>query len=618
MLLPRDLFALNRTYKDPLILKNILEKLSTETENPELNKQGLEIAECFCELAEYTYQKYLELKKEEAVLDFDDLIISAKECLSNNSSKRIALLKERSTKLFRHFLVDEFQDTDSYQWEIIKNIASEIFSQKKTKPKENLRQTILIVGDPQQAIYGFRGGDSSIFQQAISEFKSVGGKLLFLRNNYRSEENLINFYNSYFSELFSCDFFEDASSRVSTATSYEEMYTSQKSADTQINNVSFLLKDPEMNIDEAAYLASFLKKYLAENPATENIAILCRKNDHLEKIASQLDLQNIDYNITQSNRTLELNEIKQLENLLKYLYNPQDSIALVGLLRSTIFGFSDQDLFLFYQELQDSWEIKEEYLKTAIFLNAAQKLAHWKNLNKYLSASDLLKHIIQEQNLEDVYLQANETAAYKNITMFIDTLSREGKNALVGPAVSDVLSWLELKSSSNFQLFVNKENQKISLMTIHNAKGLEFDLVILAYMNYRLPPEHDFVIGEYATNKLLGIKVEDDEDSFSRAKTPLQNLIEQSSTALICAEERRLFYVACTRAKKSLLFSFDQRKGFLGNQKKVKALSLSNRKTNAFLKSNPYYWFEQLLDYENTSFTLANPLKKLNLPVIEL
>lgn len=605
---PRELFLLNNSYTDKKVINDILEKLNAGSLATDVNYQATEISRNFCELASYAYQKYSELKKEEAVLDFENLIISAKECVSNNS-KRAKILKQRATKLFRHFLIDEFQDTDSYQWEIIKNITPEIFSLEKilpqdTLPQSILKQSILIVGDPQQAIYGFRGGDSSIFLKAISEIKSSNGKLLFLRNNYRSEEHLINFYNSYFSDLFSCDFSEDNNSKVSTATTYEEMYANKKSSETKIPGVSFLVNNPDTDIEEAAYLASYLKKYLEKNPLAEDTAILCRKNDHLQEIACALDVQNIGYNIKQSNRTLELNEIKQFENLLKYLNNSSDNISLAGVLRSTIFGLSDEDLFFYYQKLE-----------TPLFKEINQKLSSWKSLSKYLSISNLLKLIICEQDLEQIYRQANETQAYRNISMFIDTLAQEEKNNLVGPSIINFLNWLDLKRSSNFQLPTKTDNQKISLMTMHNAKGLEFDLVILAYIDYRLPPEHDFVIGEYAGSKLLGIKVEDEEDSFTRAKTPLQNLIEESSTALTCAEERRLFYVACTRARKNLLFSFDQKKGFLGNQKKIKELTLTARKANVFLKSNPYYWFEQLLNFELSYFNIANPLKSLNLPL---
>lgn len=604
LLFPRELFLLNNSFQNEKIISELISRF----ENKTLNEQGLEISKIFCELCNIAYQNYQRLKKDSSSFDFEDLIINAHNCLIKNTSERANKLRIRARSLFRHFLLDEFQDTDLYQWEIIKTLCPSVFN------KQNLefKQSLLIVGDPQQAIYGFRGGDSTVFKQAIDEITKAGGKLHFLRNNYRSNQDLINFFNIYFEELFSCDFNPSNEARVSTATRYEEMQALKNNEEE--GNVSILLNPPESEIEEARYLVNHLKENILPNTKHKDIAILCRKNIHLQEIAKELEEQNIDFSLGKSNNTFELEEIKQFENLLKYLLNQQDSISLVGSLRSTIFGLSDKELLLLFKELDENWDNIFNINNNSNFFYIKEKISHWKHLSKSLSTSQLLKAIISEQGLSKIYRHNKNYTELKNINNLIDILATEEKLLLLEPNIRSALHWIKLKRSNNFQFVNISENSKISLMTIHNAKGLEFDLVILPFIDYTLKPEHDFIIGEFQSTKLLGIKVEDEDDSFNRTKTPIQEFIQETAKALTAAEERRLFYVACTRAKRELIISLELKKSFVTNQKKFQKMSLTERKDLAFIKNTPYYWLEALFIQNENSLTLANPLKSLSLP----
>ncbi|MBP9837436.1 MAG: UvrD-helicase domain-containing protein [Proteobacteria bacterium] len=514
---------------------------------------NLQLSAAFIKICSDVNDYYSHLKDLNSVIDFSDLLIKCEKLLKDESE---SIFRQSLAHKFRHFLVDEFQDTDETQWSIIKIAAAKCL---ETKPQNN---SILIVGDYQQAIYGFRGGNVFLFKKAAEELVNGSGKLLYLKDNYRSNDKLISFFNSFFSRLFAVDKLDTIAKDIDISVDHVSM-NHKKLAPTDINAVSFVFVDKteeEHNLGEAETVALQIKENLSSLNSTQKIAVLTRKSKDLTLIAKALNSHGIDYSITHSNSFYELDEILQFQNLLAYLTNTQDNLALVGVLRSTIFGLSDAEVLEYYLETGKRWRDTSS-LKNQYFIVINNKLQAWRELAKYLPTSKLLQEIVTETNLEGIYHTAKEEEKFANIKTLIYRLSCAEINKNCDRNTLAAHKWI---TQQQFEASQSKDSSfntsKVILTTIHGAKGLEFSTVILPFLNYNLSKQFDFNIGSFNSKTLnknlsiLSLKVEDEDNNFAKRESFTQNYLKKFSEAILRAEERRLFYVACTRAKDKLIF----------------------------------------------------------------
>ena len=408
---------------------------------------------------------------------------------------------------YKFFLIDEFQDTDKIQYELIN-----LFSSSSNR---------FIVGDPKQSIFGFRGAVPQIFKSLqISHTKSV------LTYNYRSDYRLINFYN----ELF----------KIIIKQSYEEMnFVSTVDNKAVVKEViySVINKGDNRILIESDSVAKKISQLIASGNKNKDIAILLRSKSNIDSFESALSQLSIPYYSSEEAGFYRYQEIRDIVSLLKYIVNENDKISQACVLRSTFAGATDTELFNHYVK-QDSAGLIDDYLQ---FVSTLRE----KSLS--LNPLELLLYILNETIYWPSMLALAEgQKKYDSIIKLIEIFSQL---QLQGKDLSEIISFLDLNYEENTeglsQLELD-ETDTVKILTVHKAKGLEFPVVILADINHGMGGGAETV--NYSDK--YGIIV---RNKAVRSSIWKDMVSEQKD--LTFEEEKRLLYVAMTRAREKLILS---------------------------------------------------------------
>ena len=588
-------------------------------------------AQTFAELGKAFRERYQAEKRKEGVVDFDDLIEAAHRMLCATDGKFLPWQKALLTRLrkqFRHIMVDEFQDTDDAQWDIISAIAG-----IDTKSSSLEAESIFIVGDRQQSIYSFRGGDSRVFDRAKRELERLDGAFLTLKDNYRSKPEVVDFVNRFFEKLFAVDF-SGTKRLVDTAAEFQEMHAiqsigeggagvsllfspaekgagraQQRETDTITDFLSDLLEGADDNGLNANYPELMLK-----GCRTAQVAVLARTKTQLMRLAHSLDQAGIPFSISHSSSFYELEEISQLGLLLRAIASDGDEIAFGGVLRSAVGGASDTELLDVCIEINAKWSELSSGRVISVHKEIAEfckSLQRWRRQNAYIKSSDLLAMIVEERGLLAAYTEAGRPDAAKNIARFIEVLCKAERSGACGLSALDAVKWFYQQQSSAVDApRANSASHPVLLSTIHGVKGLEFPMVVLPYLKSQLRPEYGFCFAEFAKDEtgiggrgFLGLSVEDAREGYALKDSLTLSLLKTNAERFRSSEERRLFYVACTRAQKYLLLSLAGGKDFTSKQSEIDAMDEEQRREVAFSSPHPADWlrlFESDLIPKNT------------------
>jgi len=536
---------------------------------------------------------YTAKKLEGSKLDFDDLIAKTKTVLQSPNS----LVRQYYNSTLAHILVDEFQDTNAAQAEIIILLAG-----------ANTR--LFLIGDDKQSIYKFQGADVSTFNSwQRKEIESI-----VFKHSFRSQTTIVNFVNSIFSNLLPAQ-----KAHVNYRAKYsaliaqrESVHVSENEHKPQVEVIQLPVvmgedEDEEKNRNEdrdegkgkeegkykgeneggedetkAGEVSTRLSNDQIEGRAVANwildkvkgkakiaskdgetreidfgdFAVLTARNGDLQIFESCLSELNIPY-VTSGGRTfLERQEIYDLENMLLFLSNYSDNHALLAVLRSPMFGLSDEIIhnlaatnsISLWQAMQD-YAGKQSANKDIGYQPISQAVILIKRLLAdlpVLSLSELVYRIIRDTNYDIVALTLPDgKQRYKNIWKFYMLAKDEFSAAVFAGrlALSRQLSITETNAAVD-----NK--QSVKLMTIHAAKGLEFPAVALPCLSQPF---------NYKKAKLLfhdqyGIVLNTSrtaEETDEGVPLPYQ-LGKTLDDDMDLAEKKRLLYVATTRARDHL------------------------------------------------------------------
>ncbi len=489
-------------------------------------------------------------KKQNAQITFNDLETMTLELIR---------LKTGWQFFKRDFwFLDEYQDTSLLQ----KNILDILTAGSR----------VFIVGDPQQSIYYFRGSDSSVFSLKEQEAqKRLDGTFQKQVKNYRSNSNLIAFFNDFFSNFEKMDFqksdcnFETETARFiwikDFGNSNQKRQAQCAEVFKQIKRIRGLLKNP----DELT-----------------NIVVLARKNRILNECARYLKSQKIPVQLHSSDSFRKKREIKDALFILRFLCNPYDDENLVGLLRTPYFRLPDPDIIQL---------LKESNLKKEKVVNKKeiQKLALWsiclKHTQKHrvLSVLDYYFKKANQHGLVGSFQNALEDCGLLDLAYYQDPTGLREAN--LWKLIYDLKQYEQRGQSQgdggnrtcNLLSFVDSLLEEdgiaseegdsggvvsailssgVQLMTIHAAKGLEFDHLILLDMGGDLGSQtgNRYFIGESSGKKDVArwsLKVRSlDEDK--RISSSVHDTILSDHKQEELKETDRLLYVALTRAKKTV------------------------------------------------------------------
>ena len=448
------------------------------------------------------YQKYVETCFKNGSMDFDDLLLKTNELLT-----RFPEILAKYQDRFRYILVDEYQDTNHSQYLIVKALASKF-------------ENICVVGDDAQSIYSFRG--ANIYN--ILNFKKdyPDAITVSLEQNYRSTQNIVNAANVVISKN-------------------TQQFKKNVFSDNEIGEKIKIYRSLS-DADEASFVASNIWEcHNRDQRKFNDFAILYRTNSQTRAFEDSLRRKNIPYRVYGGLSFYQRKEVKDLVAYLRLLVNENDSEALLRIINYPTRGIGDTtqnklivfadsqnvqlsqilDNIGFYApqlgfnngvitKLSDFWSMIKAFqvlLKTENAYNVAMEVAKRSGLIKFLKDDQTPEGISRVENVQELM---------NSMQGFIEEQQQieDGDPSLPNFLENIALSTDQDNSEKN-------EGDKVSLMTIHLSKGLEFPVVHLVGLEENLFP------------------------SFM-----------SSNTREELEEERRLFYVALTRAEKEVYFSY--------------------------------------------------------------
>lgn len=493
---------------------------------------------------DHIHSSYELRKRKNSYIDFDDIIIKTKILLENENVR-----KELSSK-FTYLMVDEYQDTDEIQYNIFLPILDDLKS-----------GNLFIVGDDKQSIYRFRDADLSVFDKTrkdIAEHNTVSG-LQLLPDSFRMAKELCLFTNYVFDRLFhsSIPLFNELKN-VPIVCARDENELGEIEFLVSSENIQNSQSQPELTALRILDLV-YSGKY-----SFSQIAVLVTKRKHFDELENIFTLKRIPYKIIGGRGFFQRQVISDIRNYLSFISNPNDDVSLVAILRSPFFMVSDSEIFKislsdglsFYEKLKNYSASKKEFLdiifKLQTHIKKCSSLPISRLIREILSETDFLviiknRHDGEQElaNIEKLLSIAKDfdELGFKTLYDFVKFLDDSLKNKPDEAQAEGLLS-----------------NSGVQLMTIHQAKGLEFPVVFL-YRCEALPDASSNKAREISVSKELGLlfKVQLKDNPLGDFKLPplliINNFIEEAKDF---AETKRLLYVGITRAISKLFIVYDK------------------------------------------------------------
>jgi len=446
------------------------------------------------------YEYYTARCRNADAMDFDDLLLNT-NILFRNSPE----ILQKYQQFFRYILVDEYQDTNFAQYLIVKKLA------------EN-HEHICVVGDDSQSIYSFRGANIDNILQFMNNYKDA--RIFKLEQNYRSTQNIVNAANSLIAKN---------KDRI------DKTVFSQKEKGNPVKIISV-----HTDLEEGTLVANNIRNlHSSKNVDYEEFAVLYRTNAQSRVLEEAMRKAAIPYRIYGGLSFYQRKEIKDVIAYCRIICNQNDEEALKRIINIPARGIGDTTLEKISQcavvQNITMWEVISNTLKYNLPVNSgtAAKLEKFRKLISSFAqkvesenAYDIVNQIIKQTGLisdtdlaltpEDMTRRENVEEFIKAVHEFCEQKEQDGADRVL---LSDFLSEIALITDQDENL--QDKNAKVTLMTVHAAKGLEFRVVFIVGMEEELFPS----AYSYSDPKQL-------------------------------EEERRLFYVALTRAEEECFVSF--------------------------------------------------------------
>lgn len=522
----------NLYYKRPI--SDLLLKTGYHSEGEEESKILELYSKC---LSLYSYKK-----AERHLLDFNDLEILTYDALIKNSEwQNILYAFDEHTD---HILVDEFQDTSSMQWKIIDKLTEEWRSGLGAKREAGKVPTIFLVGDDKQSIYLFRGANAGVFQEAkerLSEW--MGNEFCFeeAKENFRSLPAIINFTNSLFEKLMPPSLHAGWKTRYAPfeATRHGTGRVELIAVEAEANTKKSRAKEASALAKRISSLASAYKISDGEGKrpcAYGDMAILLRKRTHLCLFENALRKEQIPFIVVKGIGFYDEPEVAALRELLSFIIDPSDDYSLFCVLRSPIFGIDYETLLgLINREEQPLIKKLRDDLTLSYIFKA---LTGWTERSRRVPLAILLEDILSETGGWKHYWEKQRHA---NIKKFIKLIESYEAGGFSGLEIREKL--IKARSGDEPKANISTEGMNaVKIMTVHAAKGLQFPMVFLPSLDEAHSPRSNSIVIDEEESR---ISIAYEEDSLKRKKIPVFARRKEKESE----EEKRLFYVAVTRAR---------------------------------------------------------------------
>ena len=448
------------------------------------------------------YAEYERQCQREGVADFAELLLRTYELLSRNEP-----LRRHYQDRFRHILVDEFQDTNRLQYAWLKLLAGH----EGAEPRAD-GASLFAVGDDDQSIYAFRGAEVGNMRDLEREFQVAN--VIRLEQNYRSHGNILDAANA---------LIKNNRGRLG-----KTLWTDAGAGDP------IRVAEAFSDLDEARFVVDEVRELVRDGFPRTQIALLYRSNAQSRVLEHQLFTAGVPYRVYGGLRFFDRQEIKHALAYLRLIGNPDDDTAFSRVVNFPTRGIGSRSI----EALQEAAHRANSSLYNAAASLSGKAGASVGNFirlietlraeTEHLPLPEVIDHLIEKSGLRQHYLAEKEgRERLENLDELINAATnflQEGSDTLANPAEANPLaSFLAHASLEAGEHQAGEGQEAVQLMTVHAAKGLEFDAVFITGLEQGLFP-HD-----NSTQERDGLE-----------------------------EERRLMYVAVTRARKRLYLTHAQ------------------------------------------------------------
>ena len=582
---------INKTAKDGAIIENIIPELLQILDKIYKNFEQRDFYKAFLKnitplsLLNTVSIELAKIQEEQNVLSISEFNAIIHREIQNQPAP---FIYERLGERYRHFFIDEFQDTSEMQWQnlipLIDNATSSEIAEEKG--------TLMIVGDSKQSIYRWRGGKAEQFIELSKDhnpFNNPEKVLKHLDKNYRSYSQIIEFNNAFF-QLLSNEFAHE---------DYKDLYANhshQKSNDKTGGyvNISFIPKIEESEDDEEAldktelYLLATLntiQKVQKQGFEYKDIVILTRKRSHGIAVANYLTEQGIPLLSSETLMIKNATEVRFIIHLLKHLKNNSDK--------------ESKAYFLHYlaQNSQDKLPI-HDFIAQGMGYTNEKDFEDWlERFDVALSFQNSRKKSLYEavELIISKFLNPENSNAY--VQYFLDiVLERDIRNQA---GISDFLNFWD-KNSEKFSIPSPEGNNAVRIMTIHKSKGLEFPVVIFPFAeeDYSRSPKDKLWINAQADDFGLSKVLIDNSKAVEGFGEEAKRVYDQKSQEELL-DNINVLYVALTRAEEQL---------YIISQylKPKKDGEYPNNMASFFIK---YLMHEHVFEEEKLEYEFGTPIK---------
>ncbi len=446
---------------NPKKIKNLISSAKNELLSP--SQYSKYSRGFFGEIVIRIYEEYQKNLKAANALDFDDLLFLTVELF-----EKFPNILERWQDLFHYVLIDEYQDTNTAQYRLIKLLAKK-------------RQNICVVGDDFQSIYGFRGANFKNILDFEKDYPKA--KVIKMEQNYRSTKNIIT-----------------AAQKV---IEHNLMRTEKELWTDNPQGVPATIYEAQNEIDEVEFIVMEIAAYQKFNPLNDFV-VLYRTNAQ-SRILEEVFLQHrIPYRLIGALRFYDRREVKDILAYLKLIANLSDRVSLRRIINTPPRGIGTKS--------------QNAKVKSQKYIDFEKMMEEFRVTSQKLKVDELIDEIVEKINYKNYILDGTEEgeSRWENIE---ELKSVAAKNLPIGnQGLEEFLENVALVSDIDK---LDRSASAVTLMTLHNAKGLEFPVVFMIGMEEGLFPHSN-------------------------------SLFEPSDLE----EERRLCYVGMTRAQKRLYFSY--------------------------------------------------------------
>ncbi len=462
-----------------------------------------------CEDIVILYEKYEEEIKQKGLYDYDDMILFVLEQLKKDEDLLYNLREE-----YQFILIDEFQDTNNSQLEIIKTIS------------EDEKPNIFAVGDADQSIYRFQGAS----MENILRFKEYfpDGNVLQLSTNYRSSEEVVNGGQA---------LIQKNTERMQNQENLD-LFWSNLASHKGKNNFKNKILELENEEEEKTEIANWIQKLNMEGKKFSEMAIIVRKNIEGSEWLKYLEKNNIPAVFESKSNALDSSIVRQFLTLLKLIEEPLSDELFFKVVHFNFLKIPEKEIWKIFKEKEKKsyFEHLSETESDFLIKKFSNNLLKWQKDLHNMNFPDFLRKIFTESELLN-YLIKEDKLKVQDLNN-LSTILSEAERLYFNDPDLDIKEFLNiLKLREEFDISLNKrefytEKEAVRIITGHKAKGLEYPVVFIpSAIQNNWGKKNDRSIN-------LLIKLKSQENSNSEE------------------EERRLFYVAMTRAEEMLFISY--------------------------------------------------------------